>query len=64
MNRNEAMKLIEAIVRDFSVDDTKDWLSEAATVLAGENRRAGNSDISREYMQVANDIAAVKNRGV
>jgi hypothetical protein len=62
--RKYVMETVENLVRNFSADDVKDWLAEACTVLAGEHRRAGNAADAANYMGVANDIAAVRNRGV
>lgn len=64
MTRIEAAKQVEAAVRAFSVDDVKDWLAEAATVLSGEARRAGNADEAVEYMRLAKEIARIGNRGL
>lgn len=64
MTRIEGMNAVANLVRSFCADDVKDWLAEACTAEAGQARRDGRTDESRDWMHFANDVAAVRNRGV
>lgn len=64
MNRRETRKQVFLAVRNFSVDDVKDWLCEATTTLASLAYADGNVADHNAYLKIGAQLAAIQNEGV